>query len=219
MLLLNYSTQTTLIQQLFRHWKFILFCNNSCRWCNEVIARYSFLISEPKSRFNNYHNSLLLCTTSKMSSPSDDKVRANRGQKRNFSFESHATSSVAVNVKESALSSASSMLLPVGSENDRFDIASLVTEIERTVECGAGTEPDIAEESLTDQVSCFYILCRTQIYFGTCVPSWSSWMLAVWRALGYTVGIWILNIEKRNHLCNGLLKACYSSHRSCNLWP
>ena len=132
-----------------------------------MIARYSFLISEPKSRFNNYHNSLLLCTTSKMSSPSDDKVRANRGQKRNFSFESHATSSVAVNVKESALSSASaaasSMLLPVGSENDRFDIASLVTEIERTVECGAGPEPDIAEESLTDQVSRFYITCKIRI--------------------------------------------------------
>ena len=91
-----------------------------------------------------------------MSSPSDDKVRANRGQKRNFSFESHAASSAAVNAKESALSSASaaaSMLLPVGSENDRFDIASLVTEIERTVDCGAGPEPDIAEESLTDQVS------------------------------------------------------------------
>jgi hypothetical protein len=82
-----------------------------------------------------------------MSSPSDDKFRVNRGQKRNFSFESHATSSAAVNVKESAVA----MLLPAGSENDRFDIASLVTEIERTVESGPGL--DIAEESLTDQVS------------------------------------------------------------------
>ena len=45
------------------------------------------------------------------------------------------------------------MLLPVDCENDRFDIASLVTEIERTVERGAGPELDIAEESLTDQVS------------------------------------------------------------------
>ena len=93
-----------------------------------------------------------------MSSPSDDKLRANRGQKRNFSFESHATSSAAINVRESALSSASaatSMMLPIESENDRFDIASLVTEIERTVENGAGPEPDIAEESLTDQVSWF----------------------------------------------------------------
>jgi hypothetical protein len=76
------------------------------------------------------------------SPPPEDKIRATRGVKRNFSFESRPTSKTE-----------STCDLNV----DRFDIASLVTEIERTIELGPVGElrQDIAEEQLSDQVTSF----------------------------------------------------------------
>ena len=87
------------------------------------------------------------------SSPSEDKVRANRGQKRNFSFESHPTSTTCAAGKEPPVSS-SSLFMQSVAESGRFDIAAIVAKMDIGVGMSSGnTRPgNIAEESTSDQV-------------------------------------------------------------------
>ena len=88
------------------------------------------------------------------SSPSEDKVRANRGQKRNFSFESHPTSTTCAAGKDAPVVTSSSLFMQGVAESGRFDIAAIVAKMDIGVGMSGGnTRPgNIAEESTSDQV-------------------------------------------------------------------
>ncbi len=89
------------------------------------------------------------------SSPPEDKVRTNRGQKRNFSFESHPTSTTSAGGRDvPAVTSSSSLFMPgVADSSGRFDIASIVAKMDIGVGINGNAHPaNIAEESSSDQV-------------------------------------------------------------------
>ena len=89
-----------------------------------------------------------------MASSPEAKVRVTRGQKRNFSFESHPTSS-----------NAAAAAKAISGEGDNFDIASLVNEIERTVENDAGGPThEFAEDAYSDQVCVYEFLLPVGLY-------------------------------------------------------